>query len=167
MTRPSQRPKAVDFNANKSTAGRRRRNVNGFFPSLKPRSAAKQSSHLTSYSVENATKPPSMDIPLQLIPTSYSQVRPKSASRSISRSSRYSQRSIYKSPELVHNATVSDALRVCPEMFECNQLNSLPQPKRVLPKKVLPWVFRYKVKRNMNELSKIMMNKPIYVDVPL
>ncbi|GFS08333.1 hypothetical protein ElyMa_001271400 [Elysia marginata] len=43
---------------------------------------------------------------------------------------------------------------------DCDDLCALPPPKKVLPKRELPWVFRYKVKRGMNALSKIMASKP-------
>ncbi|GFN78526.1 hypothetical protein PoB_000503200 [Plakobranchus ocellatus] len=43
---------------------------------------------------------------------------------------------------------------------DCDDLCALPPPKKVLPKRELPWVFRYKVKRGMNTLSKIMASKP-------
>lgn len=99
------------------------------------------------------------------MPTSYSEVRPKSASRSISRASRHSQRSqrsqrsVRKTPESVRTAPPTEQI-VYPETFECDDLSVLPAPKKILPKRDLPWVFRYKVKRNMNELSKILASKP-------
>ncbi|XP_012940402.2 mucin-5AC [Aplysia californica] len=43
---------------------------------------------------------------------------------------------------------------------DCDDLSILPPPKKVLPKRELPWVFRYKVKRGMNTLSRIMASKP-------
>lgn len=98
--------------------------------------------------------------PLQLVPTSYSEVRPKSESRSISRSSRHSHRSVRKTPESVRTAPPPDNVIIYPETFEFDDLSYLPRPKKYLPKRDLPWVFRYKVKRNMNELSKIMASKP-------
>ena len=101
---------------------------------------------------------------LQLVPTSYSEVRPKSASksRSISRASRASRASsIYSRPDSIRTAPPGpESLVVYPETFECDDLSYLPPPKRILPKRDVPWVFRYKVKRNMNELSKIMASKP-------
>ena len=41
-----------------------------------------------------------------------------------------------------------------------NDLSELPRPKRILPRRDLPWVFRFKVKKEMNALSKIMASKP-------
>lgn len=103
---------------------------------------------------------------LQLVPTSYSEVRPKSASRSISRASKTSRHSVRKTPESVRTAPQPDSNIVYPETFEFDDLSTTSSPKKVLPKRDLPWVFRYKVKRNMNELSKIMANKnPQLVDV--
>ncbi|RUS89736.1 hypothetical protein EGW08_002554 [Elysia chlorotica] len=43
---------------------------------------------------------------------------------------------------------------------DCDDICALPPPKKVLPKRELPWVFRYKVKRGMNTLSRIMASKP-------
>ncbi|XP_041364718.1 uncharacterized protein LOC121380051 [Gigantopelta aegis] len=42
---------------------------------------------------------------------------------------------------------------------KCDDLSSLPRPKRIHAKRELPWVFRFKVKKNMNSLSKIMASK--------
>ena len=104
--------------------------------------------------------PPSEPSPLQLVPTAYSEVRPKSESRSISRSSRQSHRSVRKTPESVRTAPPQENPSIYPDTFEFDDLSYLPRPKKYLPKRDLPWVFRYKVKRNMNELSKIMASKP-------
>lgn len=41
-----------------------------------------------------------------------------------------------------------------------DDLSELPRPKRILPRRDLPWVFRFKVKKEMNALSKIMASKP-------
>lgn len=41
-----------------------------------------------------------------------------------------------------------------------NDLTCLPPPKKILPRKDAPWVYRFKVKRNMNALSRIMASKP-------
>ncbi|KAK7112365.1 uncharacterized protein [Littorina saxatilis] len=41
-----------------------------------------------------------------------------------------------------------------------DDLSELPCPKRILPRRDLPWVFRFKVKKEMNALSKIMASKP-------
>ena len=101
---------------------------------------------------------------LQLAPTSFSEVRPKSASRSLSRASRISRHSLRKTPESVRTAPPADTM-VYPETFECDYLAMPKQKTKVLPRRDLPWVFRYKVKRNMNELSKIMASKsPPLVD---
>ena len=97
---------------------------------------------------------------LQLVPTAYSEVRARSASksRSISRASRAS---VYSRPDSIRTAPPGpESLVIYPETFECDDLSYLPPPKRILPKRDVPWVFRYKVKRNMNELSKIMASKP-------
>ncbi|KAL8586852.1 hypothetical protein ACOMHN_052728 [Nucella lapillus] len=42
---------------------------------------------------------------------------------------------------------------------DLNDLSELPRPKRILPRRDLPWVFRFKVKKEMNALSKIMASK--------
>lgn len=42
-----------------------------------------------------------------------------------------------------------------------DDLTNLPRPKRIFPRKELPWVYRFKVKKGMNELSKIMASKPV------
>lgn len=109
---------------------------------------------------------PAPDTALQLVPTSYSEVRPKSASRSISRASRTSRHSVRKTPESIRTVPPQESNIVYPETFEFDDLSIVPSHKKKLPKRDLPWVFRYKVKRNMNELSKIMANKnPQLVDV--
>ncbi|KAK2190255.1 hypothetical protein NP493_85g05049 [Ridgeia piscesae] len=41
----------------------------------------------------------------------------------------------------------------------CDDLSFLPRPKMIVSRDN-PWVFRYKVKKNMNELSKIMASRP-------
>ena len=38
-------------------------------------------------------------------------------------------------------------------------LTNLPKPKMLVSRGELPWVYRYKVKKSMNELSKIMASK--------
>jgi hypothetical protein len=43
---------------------------------------------------------------------------------------------------------------------DCDDLSNLPKPKRILPRRDVPWVFRFKVKKEMNVLSKIMASKP-------
>lgn len=43
---------------------------------------------------------------------------------------------------------------------DCDDLSVLPKPKRILPRRDVPWVFRFKVKKEMNVLSKIMASKP-------
>lgn len=45
------------------------------------------------------------------------------------------------------------------ETIDYDDLSMLPPPKRIMPRKEVPWVFRYKVKRNMNDLAKIMASK--------
>ncbi|KAL4239393.1 hypothetical protein ACF0H5_000210 [Mactra antiquata] len=160
MTRPTTQPKVVEFSVSKMSAQKRRRGINGFFPPVKLRYSAKQEK-----TPPVITEPPpgiTERNPLQLIPTAYSEVRPKSASRSISRSSRrsqVSQRSVRKTPESVRTAPPSEHI-IYPETFEFDDLSLIPPPKKILPRRDLPWVFRYKVKRNMNELSKILASKP-------
>ena len=36
----------------------------------------------------------------------------------------------------------------------------MPRPRMMVSRGELPWVFRHKVKRNMNQLSKIMASRP-------
>ncbi|KAH3864435.1 uncharacterized protein LOC127866879 isoform X2 [Dreissena polymorpha] len=180
ISRPTTQPKVIEFNVGKISAQKRRRGINGFFPPVKLRgtSSAKftpPSTH-TSEPVAHAMSAPPVPTAttttaapgsaLQLVPTSYSEVRPKSASRSISRASRTSRRSLRQTPESVRTAPAQDSNIVYPETFEFDELSTMLGPKRVLPRRDLPWVFRYKVKRNMNELSKIMSTKqPPLVDV--
>ncbi|XP_064619957.1 uncharacterized protein LOC135483215 isoform X2 [Lineus longissimus] len=38
-------------------------------------------------------------------------------------------------------------------------LSYLPRPKNFLARRDVPWIYRYKVKKNMNQLSKIMASK--------
>ncbi|WAQ97609.1 hypothetical protein MAR_030299, partial [Mya arenaria] len=133
LSRPMAQPKVVEFNVGKMTP-------------LMPTGSN------TATTTTNGT--------MQLAPTSFSEVRPKSASRSISRASRTSRHSVRKTPESVRTAPPLDTGIVYPETFEFEDINHLPNQKtQVLPPRNLPWVFRYKVKRNMNELSKIMANK--------
>lgn len=44
-----------------------------------------------------------------------------------------------------------------------DDLSELPPPKKIVPKRELPWVFRFKVKKEMNALSRIMASKPSVV----
>ena len=78
--------------------------------------------------------------------------------------SRASRRSVglRKTPESVRTAPPRSAESYLPypDAFDCDDLSALPPPKRILPKRDVPWVFRYKVKRNMNELAKILASKP-------
>ena len=43
-------------------------------------------------------------------------------------------------------------------------LTCLPKPRGIYPSGDLPWVYRHKVKRSMNELSKIMSSKVVLAD---
>ncbi|XP_052760073.1 uncharacterized protein LOC128220130 [Mya arenaria] len=196
LSRPMAQPKVVEFNVGKMSVHKRRRGINGFFPPVKLRMASSAtmakspthsavSSEIGQYVHQQLHGPTvhAMSAPLmptgsntattttngtmQLAPTSFSEVRPKSASRSISRASRTSRHSVRKTPESVRTAPPLDTGIVYPETFEFEDINHLPNQKtQVLPPRNLPWVFRYKVKRNMNELSKIMANKnPQLVDV--
>lgn len=157
MSRPTTQPKVIDFNAGTVKADKRRRGINGFFPPVKLRI----SSNKEQRKIHTTPEPTHFQGRLQLIPTSYSEVRPRSSkSRSISRASRSSVYS-RKTPDSIRTAPPgSEALAIYPETFHCDDISYLPPPKRILPKRDVPWVFRYKVKRNMNELSKIMASKP-------
>lgn len=160
MSRPTTQPKVIDFKPGAVKVDKRRRGINGFFPPVKLRLSSKKDFPKEQMTPEPAQVPSR----LQLVPTSYSEVRPKSASksRSISRASRASRASsIYSRPDSIRTAPPGpETLVVYPETFDCDDLSYLPPPKRILPKRDVPWVFRYKVKRNMNELSKIMASKP-------
>ena len=46
----------------------------------------------------------------------------------------------------------------------CHDLTYLPKPRGIYPSGDLPWVYRHKVKRSMNELSKIMSSKVVLAD---
>lgn len=159
MSRPTTQPKVIEFNAGTVKADKRRRGINGFFPPVKLRiSARKEPRKKMSVTPEPTQQTPAR---LQLIPTSYSEVRPRSSkSRSISRASRSSVHS-RKTPDSIRTAPPGiETLAIYPETFDCDDFSFLPPPKRILPKRDVPWVYRYKVKRNMNELSKIMASKP-------
>ena len=39
-------------------------------------------------------------------------------------------------------------------------LTQLPRPKMIVSRGDVPWVYRYKVKKSMNELGKVMASKP-------
>lgn len=158
MSRPTTQPKVVDFKVSKMSA--KRRGINGFFPPVKLRCSAKAHEKSTPVPASEPTPVTPERNPLQLIPTSYSEVQPKSASRSMSCSSRHSTRSVRKTPESVRTAPPQENGVVYPETFDFDDISLLPRPKKILPRRDLPWVFRYKVKRNMNELSKIMASKP-------
>jgi hypothetical protein len=41
-------------------------------------------------------------------------------------------------------------------------LSYLPRPKNFVARRDVPWIYRYKVKKNMNQLSKIMASKSDY-----
>ncbi|ESP01099.1 hypothetical protein LOTGIDRAFT_238372 [Lottia gigantea] len=43
---------------------------------------------------------------------------------------------------------------------EFDDLSNFPPPKKIMPNRELPWVYRFKVKKGMNALSKIMASKP-------
>ncbi|CAL1526347.1 unnamed protein product [Lymnaea stagnalis] len=47
-----------------------------------------------------------------------------------------------------------------------DDLGSLPPPKKVVPKRDLPWVFRYKVNKGNSILSQIMASKPTQSNLP-
>ena len=98
---------------------------------------------------------------MQLAPTSYTEVRTKTP-RSFSRTP-----PARRTPESVRTAQTAPEVNIIyPSVLAENMnmnyddISLLPPPKRILPKRELPWVFRYKVKRNMNELAKIMASKP-------
>lgn len=40
-----------------------------------------------------------------------------------------------------------------------DDLTDLPRPSKILPRRDLPWVFRFKVKKEMNALSRIMASR--------
>lgn len=166
-SRPTTQPKVIDFSVGRINSEKRRRGINGFFPPVKLRGSAK--SHHSTPTVSNEDTSWILRLPtqstnrLQLIPTAFSEVRPKSTTRSVSRASRQSKMSIptRKTPESIRTAPAPEvSVPVYPETFECDDLSILPRPKRILPKRDVPWVFRYKVKKNMNELSKIMASRP-------
>lgn len=154
--RPTTKPKVVQFNAGQVVAeGLGRPRVNGFFPPVKLRKNKKnaQNNHEENIFMD--------DNAVHLAPTSFSDLRAKSAKTVL----RYTPAHARKSPDSIRTApagmeTAIIYPSVLSENLDYDDLSLLPPPKRILPKRELPWVFRYKVKKNMNELAKIMASKP-------
>lgn len=104
---------------------------------------------------------------MQLIPTNYTEVRSKS--ERIERNK--TPMSFRKTPESIKTAQTAPEVsiiypNIISEDVDYDDLSLLPPPKRILPRRELPWVFRYKVKRNMNELAKIMASRPSPTPIP-
>ncbi len=62
----------------------------------------------------------------------------------------------YMEPPIVYTNIMAD-------VSECDDLTLLPPPKKIMQRKDAPWIYRFKVKRNMNVLSKLMASKPSQV----
>lgn len=129
-----------------------RRKIEGFFPPMKLRQNGKPLS--PDMETTLATK-------MELAPSAYSDIRSKSERGFMSNSPFFrrtpdSYRTLHTYPDnnIVYPSVISE------QEGEYDDLSLLPPPKKLLPKRELPWVFRYKVKRNMNELAKIMASKP-------
>lgn len=159
--RPMTKPTLVEFATKELDKVKRhsksmrtsRRQIEGFFPPMKLRRNGKP---LTPDMMDTqmATK-------MELAPTAYSDIRSKSergfmANSPFIRRTPDSCRTVQTFPEnnIVYPSVISE------QDGEYDDLSMLPPPKKILPKRELPWVFRYKVKRNMNELAKIMASKP-------
>lgn len=159
--RPMTKPTLVEFATGELDKVKRhsnsmrtsRRKIEGFFPPMKLRKNGK------------ATSPDMTDTPLatkmELAPSAYSDIRSKSergfmAHSPFIRRTPDSYRTLHTYPDnnIVYPSVISE------QEGEYDDLSLLPPPKKLLPKRELPWVFRYKVKRNMNELAKIMASKP-------
>ncbi|XP_067671091.1 uncharacterized protein [Haliotis asinina] len=203
-SRPTTRPKVVEFDGNAFKLGLKKRGVTGFLPSVKLRVIP-----------PSQPRAKNVELPeLQLEPAMSSSTRQKSTSGRLSsrsnRSSRTRKSSTrardklsgveretewgikvdVKSPDpgvrfpepgvrfpekfSMANSSYHDHIGL-PDYMETpivysnvmseraadyNDLTSLPPPKKILPKKDAPWVYRFKVKRNMNALSRIMASKP-------
>ncbi|XP_046567835.1 uncharacterized protein LOC124276214 [Haliotis rubra] len=208
-SRPTTRPKVVEFDGNAFQLSLKKRGVTGFLPSVKLRVIP-----------PSQPRAKNVELPdLQLEPAMSSRTRQKSTSGRLSsrsnRSSRTRKSSTrtrdksaseretewgikvdVKSPEpwvrfpesgvrfpepgirfpekfSMSNSSNHDQIglpdfmetpivysNVMSERADYNDLTSLPPPKKILPKKDAPWVYRFKVKRNMNALSRIMASKP-------
>ncbi|KAK3090294.1 hypothetical protein FSP39_010698 [Pinctada imbricata] len=152
--RPTTKPKVVDFDPGHVNSESKGRRVSGFFPPVKLRRSNRVPVN------EHGDSPLISTSKMQLAPTGYTEVRTKS-SRSFNRTPPV----VRKTPESVRtNQTAPEVSIIYPSVLTENlnydDISMLPPPKRILPRRELPWVFRYKVKRNMNELAKIMASKP-------
>jgi len=97
---------------------------------------------------------------MHLVPTAYSEMRTRSVcSRAMGPmgNSRMTPDTIRTSNSMPDGIVYPNIIS---ENMDYDDLSYLPPPKRILPRREVPWVFRYKVKRNMNELAKIMASKP-------
>lgn len=162
-SKPLSKPKVVEFDVGRMSNDSKRRKVNGFFPPVKLRRSV--STRVTSS--EMMETPIMATSRMQLIPTAYTEVRSKS--ERIERNK--TPMSFRKTPESIKTAQTAPEVsiiypNIISENVECDDLSLLPPPKRILPRRELPWVFRYKVKRNMNELAKIMASRPSPTPIP-
>ncbi|XP_071108005.1 uncharacterized protein [Haliotis cracherodii] len=203
-SRPTTRPKVVEFDGNSFNLSVKKRGVPGFLPSVKLRVLP-----------PGQPRARTVELPdLQLEPARSSSTRQKSTSGRLSSRSNRSSRtrksstrtrdkssafereaeegikvsikspepgvrfpeSGVKFPERFAMPNNSNQEHFClPDYMETpilypnvasdraadyNDLTCLPPPKKILPRKDAPWVYRFKVKRNMNALSRIMASKP-------
>ncbi|XP_061196131.1 uncharacterized protein LOC133204420 [Saccostrea echinata] len=162
-SKPLSKPKVVEFDVGRLSTESKRRKVSGFFPPVKLRRSV--STRVTSSEVLEA--PMMATSRMQLIPTTYTEVRSKS--ERVDRTK--TPMSFRKTPESIKTAQTAPEVsiiypNILSDSVDYDDLSLLPPPKRILPRRELPWVFRYKVKRNMNELAKIMASRASPTPIP-
>ncbi|XP_060081402.1 uncharacterized protein LOC132560744 [Ylistrum balloti] len=143
------KPSVVAFDGFGVPRGKSRRKVNGFFPPVKLRKGGKGNNNENGEPVVGK---------IQLTPTTHTEIRSKSV---MSRNVGYFTNA-RMSPDSIRTAQTAPEGIVYPNIInesDYDDITVLPPPKKVLPRREVPWVFRYKVKRNMNELAKILASK--------
>ncbi|XP_069123371.1 uncharacterized protein [Argopecten irradians] len=174
------KPSVVAFDGFEVPRGKSRRKVNGFFPPVKLRKGGKGSNNENGEQPFGKKKPffwkpPQKSDPrvavcfsessrypvvgkIHLTPTAHTEIRSKSV---MSRNVGYFTNA-RMSPDSIRTAQTAPEGIVYPNIIhetDYDDITVLPPPKKILPRREVPWVFRYKVKRNMNELAKILASK--------
>ncbi|XP_021346597.1 uncharacterized protein LOC110445996 isoform X1 [Mizuhopecten yessoensis] len=172
------KPSVVAFDGFEVPRGKSRRKVNGFFPPVKLRKGGKGNGHENGEQPYGKKKPffwkppqkseqmvPVSDTShypmvgkIHLTPTAHTEIRSKSV---MSRNVGYFTNA-RMSPDSIRTAQTAPEGIVYPNIInetDYDDITVLPPPKKILPRREVPWVFRYKVKRNMNELAKILASK--------
>ncbi|KAL5018473.1 hypothetical protein ScPMuIL_004195 [Solemya velum] len=149
--RSTKKPHIIEFNASSVDIenARKKRATIGFFPSVKIRISSRMRS--SEFEFESPSSR------MHLEPSSYTDIRPRSTA---SRSGCSSQPLVTPDSSRTFHENSIIYPNIAPESMDFDDLSYLPPPKRIMPKRENPWVFRYKVKRSMNELAKIMASKP-------